>query len=234
MATNARNIIIGVHLLDPDLSAKVPGSSILLNTEQIGDEVAQWTARVVRWASQFETWDYSERNIECLRRLGAKDVKLLRIGFHEKLARIARSPAQDIDVLFYGAINDRRWSVLEALKQSGFQVTAVFGVYGEARDLMIARSKLVLNVHQFDAQVFEIVRVFYLMTNSKAVVAEVGEATLIDSAYLEGIFPATYDKIVESCKRLLQDTELRQELEARALRTIMQLPQRELIAPLLG
>ena len=38
----------------------------------------------------------------------------------------------------------------------------------------IARSKIVLNLHQYDAQVFEIVRVSYLLANRRAVVSERG------------------------------------------------------------
>jgi hypothetical protein len=54
------------------------------------------------------------------------------------------------------------------------------GVYREERDRLIARAKVVLNMHYYDARVFEIVRVSYLLSNEKAVVAECGATTTIE------------------------------------------------------
>jgi hypothetical protein len=90
-----------------------------------------------------------------------------------------------------------------------------------------------LNLHHYNSQVFEIVRVFYLMTNAKAVVGEVGEGTAIDPYYLPGICAARYDALVPSCLGLIADREIREEMERKALETISGRPQSELLAPLL-
>ena len=55
-----------------------------------------------------------------------------------------------------------------------------FNAYGGKRDALIARAKVVLNIHYYAAQVFEIVRVSYLLANSKAVVTEIGPDTDLD------------------------------------------------------
>jgi hypothetical protein len=233
ISADAKNIIIGCHLLASKPTEDVPRSSIVVNTEQIFSDQTPWNNKIFEWVSAFETWDYSERNIIKLREMGAKTPKLLRIGFHEKLVRIEKAPEQDIDVLFYGSITERRQKVIDELKIQGFNIKAVFGIYGEERDRLIARSKVVLNLHHYESQIFEIVRVFYLMTNSKAVVSEIGDNTAIDLAYLEGIFPSNYVDIVQSCKELVANTTLRQQIEARALATIALLPQSKLLAPLL-
>ncbi len=133
---------------------------LIVNTEQIGDDMP-WSASILQWAATFETWDYSERNLARLDAAGAVKTRLLGIGYHDKMARIAKAAQQDIDVLFYGSVNARRLKILRQLQASGCALHAVFGVFGEERDKLIARSKVVLNMHQFDAQIFEVVRVFY-------------------------------------------------------------------------
>ena len=229
----ARNIIIGCHLLDPSLIESTPKTSIIVNTEQVGAEGSPWHEKICRWVTRFQTWDYSERNLAKLREIGAEEPKLLRLGFHKRLARIHKSNPQDIDVLFYGSIGDRRKRIIDDLKATGSNVLAVFGVYGEERDRLIARSKVVLNVHHYDSQVFEIVRVFYLMTNAKAVVGEVGKDTAIDPFYLPGIRAACYEDLVGSCLNLIADREVREEMERKALKTISGRPQSEILASLL-
>ena len=235
IATHATNIIVGVHLLEPHLVPAVPRSSIILNTEQVWSETpSAWKDTIFEWSRNFEVWDYSERNIERLKQVGAKNCKHLRIGFHKKLRRLAKPLTQDIDVLFYGQINDRRREIINALLARGLQTRILVGVYGRERDALIERSKIVLNLHQFDSKIFEVVRVFYLMTNSKAVVAEVGPETHVEPCYLAGICASEYERLVDSCAALLSDGERRENLEAAALAAIRRLPQRELLAPLIG
>lgn len=90
-------------------------------------------------------WDYSAANVARLAALGVAALHVP-IGYHPVLARIERA-AEDLDVLFYGSLNERREAVLDGLEARGLQVASVFGVYGAERDALIARAKLVLNVH---------------------------------------------------------------------------------------
>ena len=86
------------------------------------------------------------------------------------------------------------------------------GCYGEARDQFIARSKVVLNLHYYDSKVFEIVRVSYLLSNFKAVVAECGTGTSIDPDLLQALRAVPYDGLVEACVALVQDETARRAL----------------------
>jgi hypothetical protein len=88
----------------------------------------------------------------------------------------------------------------------------VFNRYGEERDALIARAKIVLNLHYFDAQVFEIVRVSYLLANRKCVVSETGRDTALEGPLREGIAFAPYDSLAQTCVRLLQDEAARRRL----------------------
>lgn len=227
-----RPILIGCHLMDPATVRQMPADTIILNTEQIHDQL-KVNERILEWVRHFEVWDYSARNIEALSQLTSRPVKLLRIGHHPALARIESVPEPDIDVLFYGTRNERRLQVLRQLVAEGAKVHSVFGVYGAERDALIARAKIVLNMHYYEAQIFEIVRVFYLMTNRKAVVSEINADTAVDPAYRDGVAAAAYEELPAACLRLLADDAERRELEQKALAAIERLPQAEWLAPLL-
>lgn len=229
---DATNILIGVHLLDPLLIAQTPKSSIVLNTEQIAIDNNNWNKNIFDWAECFTLWDYNERNVAKWSSLGISS-KLLKIGFHPNLVRIPKASDQDIDVLFYGSIGPRRQKVLDEIKALGANVKAVFGIYGPERDRLISRSKVILNLHHYDSKIFEIVRVFYLMSNSKAVVAEVSDETAIDPAYTSGFHNSPYEDLANACLRFARDEPSRIALEELAWSTISRLPQKDLIASLL-
>lgn len=223
---NVKNILIGCHLLDPKFMEQVPKSTIILNTEQIYSDTADWNKNIFAWVTNFEVWDYSTRNIEKLKDIGVNEAKLFKIGFQKELARLDMSKKKDVDVLFYGCVNERRKDILEKLVAKGLTVKSLFGVYGRERDEWVERSKLVLNHHYYNSQIFEIVRVFYLLTNSVAVVGEVNESTSIDTMYREGIYAAKYDDLVAGCLELARDDALRQRIQVEALNSISKYPQK--------
>lgn len=233
-----KNIIIGCHLLDPVSIESVPKDSIVINTEQIFSNPAtwsvKWTETILQWAKRFETWDYSVRNIEMFNEHGVRNVKLLKIGYHPKLARIEKAVDQDIDVLFYGSMNDRRKKIINDLKREGHVVRVISGIYGEARDQIIARSRIVLNMHYYSTQIFEVIRVFYPMINSKAVVSEVNPATSIDEVFLTGISAAPYEGIISACGRLLADKNLQYDLERKAFHAMVAMPQKEIMGSMIN
>lgn len=229
----AKNILIGIHLLSPNFIDQIPKSSIILNTEQIFSDTTHWNNNIYAWVKKFEVWDYSTRNIEKLNSLGVSS-KLFKFGFQKELARLNSSINKDIDILFYGSLNDRRKSVLKELEEKDLKVKFLFGIYGKERDHWVERSKLVLNLHGYNSQIFEIVRVFYLLTNSIAVVGEVNESTSIDSMCREGIYAAKYDDLVLGCIEIINDDYLRQKIQFEALNSISRYPQKLFTQEVLG
>jgi hypothetical protein len=223
---SAKNILIGCHLLDPKFIEQVPKSTIILNTEQIYSDTSDWNSTIFRWAANFEVWDYSQRNIQKFNEIGVDRAKILKIGFQKELARLDSSIKKDVDVLFYGSLNERRKSILEKLTAEGLTVKTLFGVYGQERDSWIERSKVVLNHHFYNSQIFEIVRVFYLLTNSVAVVGEVNESTSIDAMCREGIYAANYDNLVAGCLELARNDAVRKKIQMEALDSITRYPQK--------
>lgn len=207
------NIILGAHLITADLIDKIPLSSIIYNLEQF-DSNSMLNATMLPLFKRFTIWDYSRRNIENFRKMGCKNLLYhVPIGYVPELTCIAPASSQDIDVLFYGSTNARREKIMKELKQSGLNVVTLFGAYGKERDSVIARAKVIINIHFYDASIFEIVRISYLLANHKAVVAECNEDTEIDDDLKTAVALAQYDKLVETCIELVNNDEKRQLLE---------------------
>ncbi|MGO9836799.1 MAG: glycosyltransferase [Polyangiaceae bacterium] len=123
-----------------------------------------------------------------------------------ELTRIAPAADQDIDVLFYGSISPRRRRLLEALARRGLDVVEVFACYGRQRDELIARAKVVLNVHFFDRGIFEMVRVSYLWANKVCVVCEDGRAS---EAFKDALPVVPYQELVETCVSMVRNPSAR-------------------------
>jgi hypothetical protein len=225
MEKDATNIVFGCHLLNPELIPQIPKSTIFINTEQIYLNENRWNNTIFEWAKYFEFWDYSEKNILKFKELGVANVKLLKIGFQKELSRIEKSMHQDIDILFYGSMNERRQRILMQLENRGLKVKSVVGLYRKERDQLIARSKVVLNYHFYSSEIFEIVRVFYLLSNAVPVVGEVNPTTSIDETYKNAIYATPNDGIVAACEKLVKDTSLREAIAKHGYEVISQLHQ---------
>jgi hypothetical protein len=99
----------------------------------------------------------------------------------------------DIDVLFYGSLNDRRREVLQGIERAGLaagkrnlRVVHAYGAYGASRDALVSRAKIVLNLHFYEAKVFEVVRVSQLLANGRFVISEGGTKAPGDTEHDDG------------------------------------------------
>lgn len=230
----ARNILIGVHLLSPSMAAQMPSDTIVLNTEQLGGTPASWNQNILEWFSRgFTLWDYSEANVGYLKAFGVKRVEKLQLGYQKELCRITPQKVQDVDVLFYGCINPRRQTVLSDLEARGLRVKTLFGVYGAERDAWIARSRIVLNLHYYETQIFEIVRAFYLMTNGVPTAAEVNPTTRIDDCYRDGLLCLPYDGLAAGIAEVLLDETRLARIGEKGKETIERYPQAQLLREIL-
>lgn len=207
------NIILGAHLITADLIDKIPLSSIIYNLEQF-DSKSMLNATILPLFKMFTIWDYSKRNIEQFRKMGCKNpLYHVPIGYVPELTCIDSVPNQDIDVLFYGSTNARREKIFADLKKNGLNVITLFGIYGKERDAIIARAKIIINIHFYEASILEIVRISYLLANHKAVVAECNEDTEFAEDLKTAVALVPYDKLVETCIELTKSNEKRQLLE---------------------
>jgi hypothetical protein len=227
-------IVFGANLLPADAANWLPKNTILVNLEQVSKESNWINGAYVGLLRQFPVLDYSPRNRDELYRLGITHAGLLRVGYSSGLTRIAHAPVKDIDVLFYGSMNPRRRDLLVTLTNAGLNVAVLFGVYGEERDAVIARSKLVINIHHFEAQVFEIVRISYLLANRVCVVTE-GHADDLDMApYAEGLAFASYDGLAARCLALLADQGERDSIAEKGFEIMSGISQSAILREAIG
>ena len=205
-------IVLGPQLLTPDVSSMLPPGSILYNMEQVDRNSVWMSGAYVALLRRHPVLDYSHRNAALLRDAGVARPVVLPVGYDASLERIAIEANQDIDVLFYGSLNDRRSSVLDTLISRGIKVVHAFDCYGEARDALIARAKIVLNVHYYESAIFESVRVSLLLANRVCVVTE-GDPEDPDIADLkDGMEVCRHADLADRCAALLSDTARRTAL----------------------
>jgi protein O-GlcNAc transferase len=230
---SSRTIIFGAHLLDVDSVRTVPADAIIFNSEQIDADSSWLSGPYMETLRTHQVWDYSAENAQRLAQRGVPAVQHVPLGYLPELSRIAPA-VEDIDVLFYGSVNPRRQFILEELQRRGLKVTVLTSCYGEARDQFIARAKVVLNLHFYESKVFEIVRVSYLLSNFKAVVAECGTGTSIEPDLLKALRAVPYDGLVDACVELVQDEAARRALAQHGHAVFAARPAESVLATSLG
>ena len=206
---DATNILLDSVMIS-DWSV-VPQNSIIFNLEQLNSDSKLVTAAYLDKLSQYRVWDYSQRNVEFMARRGIEAL-YTPIGYSKSLTRSVTSDVQDIDILFYGSINERRLIIIDELKRFA-KVFVATGIYGEDLLAIIARSKLVVNMHYYDSRIFEAVRVSLLLANRKAVVAEINQDTDTPDFYRDLVCPSSYLDLVGYFGFLLKPVNLRLLLE---------------------
>jgi hypothetical protein len=225
-----RCIVLGTNLLPLFGGLSPPDEAILFNLEQVVDGSPWWNLQYQLLLGRHRVWDYSRANIERLAALGIARVQHVPLGYAPELTRIPAA-SKDIDVLFYGVGNARRARILRELEASGIVLRVLNGVYGSERDALIARSRVVLNMHAYSARLFEIARVGYLLANRVFVVSEVSSEEEMERE-LEGAFVAApYESLSAACLKYLREDSARERIAARGFELFSSRRQSALLAP---
>ena len=201
LAEDRINIIIGYHLLKHgDYLARYRYIPYQLEQLAADDGWYPENARLIL-ANAEAVWDYSRKNIAFL---ADKEIeaRFLPIGYHEDLEIIEHKQEKDIDVLFYGSINARRQAVLDQLGRiPGARVATATGVFGSERDDLIARARIVLNMHYYETAILEQPRISYLLNNSCFVISEESA----DDPYAGlPLTTAPYAELADLCRHFLE------------------------------
>jgi tetratricopeptide (TPR) repeat protein len=205
-----RAIIIGAHLASSSLLAEIPENAVIYNTEHVNSPFM--VENYISCLRRHPVWDYSQDNASALSEMFAKPVDYVPCGFVPELCGELSAGHEDIDVLFYGSMNDRRQKIIEGLRAAGLRVEVAFGVYAKARDSLIGRAKVILNMHFYEPGHFEILRVGYLLANRKAVVSEVNQGESVDADLVGGFAAVPYSDLIKQCAQLVQDEVRRKGL----------------------
>ncbi|MGI0479450.1 glycosyltransferase family protein [Geminocystis sp. CENA526] len=227
-------IMLGVNNLVYPNQIELPPNAIIYNLEQIYPESPWIQSGYLDYLYQYPIWDYSLSNIAQLQKWGINNVKYLPIGYHSCLSSIEHHHNQDIDVLFYGSINQRRQKIIDELEKEGVKVKTLFGVYGEERNRYIARSKIVLNMHFYEAQVFEIVRVSHLLANRFFVISEKSNNSQEESYFQEGLVFSNYENLVSTCIEYLKNDKQREKIAKNGYHLIKSRPFNQYLKPIIN
>jgi hypothetical protein len=162
------NIIFGAHI-KPEAHLALPKNVIVFNTEQL-PENSQWVNNDYRKILENHyVWDYSTVNYHLI---AHQNKALINFFYDQDLCRIPISDHKEWDLIFYGSINDRRKKILDSLTAKGLKIRSVFGLYGPERDRLIGQSRAVLNLHYYDSQILQQIRIFYPLINKIPVISE--------------------------------------------------------------
>jgi tetratricopeptide (TPR) repeat protein len=204
-------IVFGANLLTGADRESIPPDSILYNLEQIHLGSPWLKQEYLDLLRSYRIWDYSRTNIREFSKLDIESVGLCEVGYVPESTCIESASAskKDIDVLFYGSLNPRRQVILDQLEKRGINVVSVFGAYGLRRDKLIAKSKIILNVHFYESKILEVVRISHLLANGCFVVSEKGGDPDTNREFEGAVVLEDYDAIVDSCVRYLVDAEQR-------------------------
>ena len=211
-APNRLNIVFGVMHVTPDMERLLPNNTLLFNTEQLvslSKDFNHQSYMNIRFLAQkgYGFIDYSAANISVLESWGATEVILMPLGFVPELHRL-RNIKPMHDLLFYGGRNRRRIELLKKIKDTGVNLHYLHGVYGQERDHFIERSKVVLNLHLYDSEIFELVRVNYLMHNKVCVLTEINETTIIDEQLKELFVCSPRERLASSALDILEQPDV--------------------------
>lgn len=232
--TTGTVIVLGPHLLSRINQQSLPERMVLFNLEQVDLDSPWITPDYIELVKKHLLWDYSERNVAQWSDLGVPCAAVCGIGYVPELNRIGGVGNRDIDVTFVGSLNDRRRAVLDDLQKHNVNLYWLFDVWGKQRDEVIARSKILLNFHMYEAKVFEIVRVSYLLANSCCVVSEIGSDVRAEEPLSGGIAFTDYSNLVSCCMGLLANNEEQSRLRSEGFRLIQERDQVRLLQNALG
>ncbi|KHK01267.1 methyltransferase domain-containing protein [Desulfovibrio sp. TomC] len=225
------NIIFGLQDV-PDFPLNdIPPNSIIYNIEQITKGSKALQPHYIESLCNFTVWDYSERNIDILKRnFKATSIRHIPLGYVPEMVCLRDDYPKDIDVLFYGSMNKRRQSIIDALLERGLNAVAVGKIFGHERNFLIARSKIVLNMHYYTPGIFEEVRMGFLLANKKTIVCERNADTTVPPAFEDTCAFAPYEALVETITRLLAHPEHCAEQGARGQSCFTKRPYADILA----
>lgn len=214
-APDRKNIVFGMHHCPVDVVRHdIPKDTIIYSLEQMREQ-----PECMRWCRKyrgFEVWDYSMRNVEVLQKAGVENINHCKIGYVPEISYFERNKPQerDIDILAYLSPSPRREHIMKQFADNKkLNFVHIQSTYGDDRDEYIKRAKLVINLHNHDNQIFEMVRVTHLIQNKVPVLCERNPDTDFPD-YMEGtVFTSTYNRFVDTAYRLLKKPE---ELDTQA------------------
>lgn len=196
----AKNIIFGANAIIRHSVGNIPIDSVIINMEQLYDGSMWITESYLNLLRNYEVWDYNQSNVNWIEKKINKKVKLIQLGYSQVMETVPLNNVEEIDVLFYGGLNQRRLAIYEQLRKHPEIKNVQFksGLWGAEKDYFISKAKIVLNLHFYDACLFEYPRVIQLLNNKKFVITETSSNQQEYDFINQGLVICDYHKIVEN------------------------------------
>ncbi len=209
LASDRTNVLLGSNLLQETLFS-FSGDYIIYQLEQLSDNEGWYSESMENLLKNATAvWDYSLQNIDFLKSKGV-NAKYLPLGYNRALEIVPHNTNKDITMLFYGSVNKRRQTLRNIMmKRKNAKPHFVYGLYSKERNTLIARSKIVLNIHYYSTNIFEAVRISFLLNNRCFIISEespVYPYTGVDMCLVP------YDKIIDSCFYYLEHPDEMDEI----------------------
>jgi len=211
-------IILGAHRFDIPRSNKV----IIVQTEQLD---SKWfTSNYIRkLKDSMFVWDFSPRNVIELKK--RYNLPIFYLPMRIPLSVFLNDPwtiQEDIDVLFFGAFHKRRKLFEDHIRMSLKCKKIIFrynDLFGDEREDLIKRSKIVLNIHYWKNSSLATHRIENLCSKGKCIISEKSSDNLLDNEYKDSIEFVDIDDVVSmvlKIKLLLNNSSKRKCLSNNA------------------
>lgn len=209
------NLFVGLTIFaSRDLSRILVGKKyIIYQMEQVTDRnshLINFPEYMDVLRNAYQVWDYSQSNIKALQAKGISRLIHVPIGHHKVIEILRRDVKKDIDVLFYGGLNQRRIEILNKLRLKGLIVGVFDSLYGTARNEYIERSKIIINIHFFEnMNVLEEARLSFLLSNRCFIISETSD----HDPYHGGVIFCPASELADACFHYAKvDAEVREKI----------------------
>lgn len=212
---------------------------IVVNFEHLSDGATWFLPAYRDMLAKCYLWEYSETNFHRHRELNFRAADYVPLGYQPYAAPelalddVLPEEQRNIDVLFFGALNPRRIAILNQLIAKGLRVETPAGAPWTTaeRDERMRRTKVVLNLHQFDdSRIVETPRLNILFRNRKAVVCELYPDSELTPLWRDAVVGVSYEKLVDATLALLHDPARRAELEVLGYQRLGGMAQKPIVA----
>ena len=205
---NRINILFFAWNLPKD--AIIPDNSIIFQSEDL-DKSTGWMfegergSRYIELLNKYKVIDYAEFNLQS-DIIKHQKKKFLPLLYCEELEFKFKRENRDY-LLFYGMLTEHRKNFLNKIRKYGVKILdpSECWNYGYNRDLSIAQSKAILNIHKTDKiSKFQSVRCFYSLMNNVPVVTQKFQISDNKDYYEESV-NILDDLSLESTEKIIDD-----------------------------
>ncbi len=186
---DAVNYIFGAHL-GFDAALRERHSCVFVNLEQLGAGGKPVAASYLELLATSAVVDYVASNVAAYG-AASRGVPIVSFAHAPYLAQPAGLALErrPIDILFFGAVNERRRQMIAQIEAAGRTVAVPRGlIFGPERDGLVAQAKVVFNCHFYETARFEQARVFHCLSMGTPVVSERAAATQPPPQFEHSVF----------------------------------------------